>query len=609
MRSPSALLQRWMAFRSAGQQTHRRQAPIAGAAPPQQQQQRTGDGDVECLGPCSSSSASRAEAPRSPYLLARTALEHHWIGPGVVITRRASFATAAATTSTSALRKEGDERDASDADADEPTLEGRGGGRGGEGEEEEEDPDAASFTPAVEQRVKALADAHALLLRDLDAAAAEGGAGASRRAAALARRAAAGRPLAESWSRLCARTRALSEAEELQSDPSSEPELRDLARDEARACASEARALRGRLVRLLLPPEPADARAAVLEVRAGVGGEWAADFARDLLEMYRRYAAGQGWRMEVLDESRSPFGGVKGATAVISAPGGGGGSGGGGGGGGAHAGDGADHGPPLGVYGRLRGESGVHRAQAVPFTEKSGRVQTGTATVAVMPDAPDDGDGDDDDDDEGGGGGGDDGEDGSGTNGGRPPRAPLLRDADVKMETFRASGSGGQHVNTTDSAVRLTHAPTGVVVACQTERSQHQNRARALRVLRAKLLERRRAAAAAEAAAARAAAGLGRPGGGGFNERVRTYNYVDGRATDHRVGVTVHGLARGVLDGGEGLERLLGAVAARRRADRLALVLDEAAAALAAKAGAATGRGGGGGGGVGAKSKAAGGKK
>jgi peptide chain release factor 1 len=462
----------------------------------------------------------------------------------------------------------------------------------------ENDPDAASFTLPVEQRVRALADAHEALERDLAAAAAEGSAAASRRAAQLARRAARSRPLARAWSDLSAARSALAEARQLLSDPSeTDADLRELARDEIQLLEARELEFKAALVRLLLPAEPCDARGAVLELRAGVGGEWAADFARDLLEMYRRYCAAQGWRLEVLDESRSSRGGVKSATAVISDGGGvrGGGFGGEGGGNGGGSGD--------GVFGRLRGESGVHRAQAVPFTEKSGRVQTGTATVAVLPDAPD-GDDDDDDEEDGDGWGwaGGGGEDGGGSgNNGNPaaPRPPLLKESDVKMETFRSSGSGGQHVNTTDSAVRLTHVPTGVVVACQTERSQHQNRARAMRVLRAKLLERRRAARQAEQAAARQAAGLGRGGAGGFNERARTYNYVDGRATDHRVGVTVHGLERGVLDGGEGLERLVGAVAARRRADRLAALLDDAARAAAIAAveksarGAAAASGGG----------------
>jgi peptide chain release factor 1 len=561
-----ALLRRWLAFREQHQQQqyhHARAAPVFTAS--------AGGDRQQVPSPSSSSSSSSSSSLPHPHASSSQQRRLDLIDPipyylhrPLIISQAATFATTASSSPRKKAPADGDSDDDDDngAGAASPSCTTA---------LNEDDPDAASFTPAVEARVRALADNHTALLRDLDAAAAEGGAEASRRAAALARRAASGRPLAAAWAELQSHALALREAEELLADTASasDPELRDLAREEAQTLRYQISSLKGQLVRLLLPAEPTDARDAVLEVRAGVGGEWAADFARDLLDMYSRYASEQGWRVEVLDESRSACGGVKAATAVISDP-----AGGGGGFGGGPA--------PSGVYGRLRGESGVHRAQAVPFTEKSGRVQTGTATVAVLPDAPED---DEDEDDEGDDpfsfGGDDDGGGGGGATPTRPRREPLLRESDVKMETFRASGSGGQHVNTTDSAVRLTHVPTGVVVACQTERSQHQNRARALRVLRAKLLERRRAARAAEAAAARAAAGLGRSGAGGFNERVRTYNYVDGRATDHRVGVTVHGLERGVLDGGEGLERLLGAVAARRRSERLESLLDELAARAA----------------------------
>ncbi|KAI8473338.1 MAG: peptide chain release factor 1 [Monoraphidium minutum] len=350
----------------------------------------------------------------------------------------------------------------------------------------------------------------------------------SERFQALSRRAGQLQVVADGFAEIQRLKRELAGAEEIfAGGGAGDEELREMAREERGTLRAQLSELRESLVAHLLPPDDDDDRNAVLEVRGGVGGEWAAAFAGDLLAMYRSYAAAQGWQFELLSAAYNDHGGVKAADAMVTGP---------------------------GAFGRLRWESGVHRAQAVPFTEKTGKVQTGTATVAVLAEASE--------------------------------SDVTIAESDLKWDTFRASGAGGQHVNTTDSAVRVTHGPTGVVVACQSERSQHQNRAKALRLLRSKVQEAERAKAAASVNAARQQA----HGGARFNERIRTFHYVDGRVTDHRVpGLSIMGGVERVLSG-DMLGDLIGAVAAAKRDDALEELLaaqqaaggGEAAAAAAA---------------------------
>jgi len=262
------------------------------------------------------------------------------------------------------------------------------------------------------------------------------------------------------------------------------------------------------LALLLAPQDEADERDVILEVRAGAGGDEAALFALDLLRMYERYASLWGWRFEMLGMAPSAAGGgAKEASASIAGQ---------------------------GVFGRLKHEIGVHRVQRVPATETQGRVHTSTASVAVLPQASD--------------------------------VDVVLRDEDIRIDTYRSSGAGGQHVNTTNSAVRVTHVPTGVVVAIQDERSQHKNKAKALKVLRARLFDDARS----KAAAARAAERREQIGTADRSERIRTYNQGQGRVKDHRCGVTV-GDYEAVLDATR-LDEIIDALAAADRASRLAAV-------------------------------------
>ena len=260
-----------------------------------------------------------------------------------------------------------------------------------------------------------------------------------------------------------------------------------------------------RLQLLLLPKDKDDSRNAILEVRAGTGGDEAALFGANLFSMYQRFAAKNGWRFEVMEVSETGIGGYKEATATIS---------------------GTD------VFARLKFESGVHRVQRVPETEAGGRIHTSAATVAVLPEAEEV----DIDVDEN----------------------------DLRIDVFRASGPGGQSVNTTDSAVRITHIPTGIVVSQQDEKSQHKNRAKAMKILRARLYDAERARVESERAAAR----KGQVGSGDRSERIRTYNFPQGRVTDHRINLTLYKLDR--VMAGEALEEVIDALVSENQAQRLA---------------------------------------
>jgi peptide chain release factor 1 len=282
-------------------------------------------------------------------------------------------------------------------------------------------------------------------------------------------------------------------------------ELRAMAAEEL-ATIEEAlpRAERALAVQLL-PKDAADERAAMLEVRAGTGGDEAALFAGDLLRMYQRFADEQGWKFELISASQSEVGGYKEAVASISGG---------------------------GVFARLKFESGVHRVQRVPATESGGRIHTSAATVAVLPEAEE--------------------------------VDVQIDDKDLRIDVYRSSGPGGQSVNTTDSAVRITHLPTGLVVIQQDEKSQHKNKAKALKVLRTRLFEMERERLASERAGARRSM----VGSGDRSERIRTYNFPQGRVTDHRINLTLHKLPE-ILEG-PGLKELTDALIAEDEAQRLA---------------------------------------
>lgn len=288
-------------------------------------------------------------------------------------------------------------------------------------------------------------------------------------------------PLMETWWRFERRRTDMEQAEGLLSDP----DMKELAQEEYRLAKEELEGLREELKLLLLPADPNDGKSVIVEIRAGVGGEEAALFAHSLHRMYEMYAAARNWSVQVDSMSETELGGVKEICFTI---------------------DGA------GAYSRLKFESGVHRVQRVPETESGGRIHTSTVTVAVLPQA--------------------DEVDFS------------LDPADVEMQVFRASGAGGQHVNKTSSAVRLIHRPTGTVVECQQERSQFQNRDRAMQLLRSRLYEAELEKQERETAAQR----RGQVGSGMRNERIRTYNFPQGRLTDHRIGLTLYRLDA-VMDG------------------------------------------------------------
>ena len=296
------------------------------------------------------------------------------------------------------------------------------------------------------------------------------------------------------------RERDLAAAREMQD----EPEFADMAREEIGAAEAELERLHATLQTALLPKDPDDERNAFVEIRAGTGGDESALFAGDLVRMYLRWCERKGFRTEVLSESASELGGYKEIVLRIEGP---------------------------GAYGALRFESGGHRVQRVPATETQGRIHTSACTVAVMPE-PDE------------------------------AEEVQLNPADLRIDTYRASGAGGQHINKTDSAVRITHIPTGIVAECQDDRSQHRNKAKALQVLAARIREKERSERAAKEAATR----KGLIGSGDRSDRIRTYNFPQGRLTDHRINLTLYKL-QFVMEGE--LDELVEGLLLARKAEQL----------------------------------------
>lgn len=308
-------------------------------------------------------------------------------------------------------------------------------------------------------------------------------------------------PVTKLWTDFQSAEEDLATAEELRNDP----EMRDFAEEEVRSAQNRMERLVEDLRIALLPKDPNDERNIFLEVRAGTGGDESALFAGDLLRMYLRYAETQGWRTEIVSKSESELGGYREVIVRI-----------------------IGH----GAYSKLKFESGGHRVQRVPVTESQGRIHTSACTVAVLPEMDEVGD-------------------------------VILNPADLRIDVFRASGAGGQHVQKTDSAVRITHLPTGMTVECQDERSQTQNKARAMAILAARI----RAAQVAEQQAKEASERRSLVGSGDRSERIRTYNFPQGRVTDHRINLTLYRL-EAVMDGD--LDEIITALAAEHQAEALA---------------------------------------
>ncbi len=302
----------------------------------------------------------------------------------------------------------------------------------------------------------------------------------------------------------------INEAESILKDSSMDKDMKELAEAELLDAKEKLPEAEHAIRILLLPKDADDERDAILEIRAGTGGEEAGLFASNLLRMYQRYAANKGWKFELLNTAESGLGAIKEASVSISGK---------------------------GVFARLKYESGVHRVQRVPETEASGRIHTSAATVAVLPEVED--------------------------------VDIHIDEKDLIIDVYRASGAGGQHVNTTDSAVRITHVPTGVVVAQQDERSQHKNKAKAMKILRARIYEAERQRKDAERAAERKS----QVGSGDRSERIRTYNFPQGRVSDHRINLTLYKLAQ-VMEG-EALDELVDALTAEDQAEKLAHMAED----------------------------------
>jgi peptide chain release factor 1 len=306
--------------------------------------------------------------------------------------------------------------------------------------------------------------------------------------------------IATLYARYLQREQDLASAREMESDP----EMAEMAREEIASLDAELPQLEDDLQKLLIPKDPDDVRNTFLEIRAGTGGDEAALFAGDLLRMYTKFAERQGWRTELMSESEGEVGGFKEVVVRVIGE---------------------------GVYGKLKFESGGHRVQRVPATETQGRIHTSACTVAALPE-PDE------------------------------AQAVQINPADLRIDTFRASGAGGQHINKTDSAVRITHIPTGIVAECQDDRSQHRNKAKAMQVLAARIQEKERAERAAKEAATR----KGLIGSGDRSDRIRTYNFPQGRLTDHRINLTLYKL--GAIMEGE-LDEVINALLLARKAEQL----------------------------------------
>ncbi|WP_379548812.1 peptide chain release factor 1 [Qipengyuania sp. DSG2-2] len=312
-------------------------------------------------------------------------------------------------------------------------------------------------------------------------------------------------PVAQTAAQVQSMRAEIAELEEMLADP----EMKAMAEEELASLRAQLPEAERTLSIAMLPRDSADARPAMLEIRAGTGGDEAALFAGDLYRMYEKYAGEQGWKVEPVSMSASEVGGFKEIVANVRG---------------------------TGVFAKLKFESGVHRVQRVPVTESGGRIHTSAATVAVLPE---------------------------------PDAVDVhIEPGDLKIDTYRASGAGGQHVNTTDSAIRITHEPTGLVVTCQDGRSQHKNKEKAMQVLRARLYEQQRDAAQGAEAEARKAM----VGSGDRSERIRTYNFPQGRVTDHRIGLTLHKLPE--IIAGPGLGELVDALIAEDEAKRLAALAE-----------------------------------